>query len=94
MMPQQQAILARDMIDMVLKYSNDSDVLSYLESFAVSLMHILGDESTVDWAGLAGVCDQRYYSIKQGNPVPLNTHVLVKIQRSIAPNLTEVSEVT
>lgn len=77
---------------MIIQYADDSHVLEYLESFAVSLMYILGGESTVDWATLAGVCDQRYYSIKQGNPIPLNTAVLAAIQKSIAADLPTTLE--
>lgn len=92
MKPQQQAILARDMIDMIQKYADDADVLAYLESFSSSLVYILEDVSTVDWADLAGVCDQRYYSIRQGTPTPLNTDILAKIRKSIAYDLPRTPE--
>ena len=78
MKPLQQAILARDMIDMIRKYADDSDVLEYLASFASSTARILESASTVNWDDIAGICDQRYYSLKQNQngPMPLNTHLL------------------
>ena len=76
MQPYQQAILARDTIDMIREYADNPDVLEYIETFTTSLAQILGDNSTVAWLDLAGVCDQRYYSLRQGNPITLNTTVL------------------
>lgn len=79
----QQAILARDMIQMVRDNIDNSDVLEYLESFAFSLARGLEDTSVVSWDDIAGVCDQRYYSLKVNNPVPLNTALLDRCERSI-----------
>ena len=79
----QQAILARDMIQMVRDNIDNSDVLEYLESFAFSLARGLEDTSVVSWDDIAGICDQRYYSLKVNNPVPLNTALLDRCERSI-----------
>ena len=79
----QQAILARDMIQMVRDNIDNSDVLEYLESFAFSLARGLEDTSVVWWDDIAGICDQRYYSLKVNNPVPLNTALLDRCERSI-----------
>ncbi|MDB5168581.1 MAG: hypothetical protein JWO55_839 [Candidatus Saccharibacteria bacterium] len=92
MNPQQQAILARDMIDMIQKYADNPDILAYLESFSSSLVYILEGVSTVNWADLAGVCDQRYYSLKHGTPLPLNSDMLAKVQQSIAPDLPNTTD--
>lgn len=61
---------------MIRKYGDDSDVLEYLESFMSSIARILEDENTVNWDDIAGVCDQRYYSLKQNTPIPLNNSIL------------------
>ncbi len=87
MKEKEQAILARDMIDMIRRYSDDGDVLGYLESFASSIALMLEDKKVVNWFDIAGVCDQRYYSIKQGNPIPLNTELLNECERQIRPYL-------
>jgi hypothetical protein len=81
MNPLQQAILARDMIDMIREHVDDSDVLEYLESFAFSIARVLENVSTVDWDEIAGVCDQRYYSLKQNSPISMNTSLLDPIYR-------------
>ena len=58
-----QAILARDMIQMIRENANNSDILEYLDSFAFSLARGLENSSVVSWDNLASICDQRYYSI-------------------------------
>lgn len=80
---QHQAILARDMIDMIRRYPNDASILAYLESFTSSIAQILNDRSIVNWYDIAGVCDQRYYSLNQGNPIPLNTALLDECEKQI-----------
>lgn len=72
---------------MTYKYVNDAAVLAYLESFAVSIGHMLGEKSIVDWYNIAGVCDQRYYSLNQGDPIPLNTELLDACEKQIRPYL-------
>lgn len=83
MKQEQQAILARDMIQMIRKNIDNPDVLAYLESFAFSLARGLENASVVSWDDIAGICDQRYYSLKNNNPVPLNTELLDRCERSI-----------
>ena len=83
----QQAILARDMIQMICENVDNVDILEYLESFAFSLARGLEDASVVAWDDIAGVCDQRYYSLKAGNPVPLNYELLDRCKQSIQPYL-------
>ena len=85
--PEQQAILARDMIQMIREYQDDADVLEYLESFASSIALGIEDKSIVNWYHLAGICDQRYYSMKYGEPVALNTELLDATEQSIQPHL-------
>ena len=57
MKQEQQAILARDIIDMIRNYQNNPDVLEYLDSFTFSLARGLEDTSVVSWDDIAGVCD-------------------------------------
>jgi|GEM_PF-293548 len=86
-MNEQQAILARDMIDMIRHYPDNAGVLSYLESFASSIALLLDDKSIVNWYDIAGVCDQRYYSLNQGKPIPLNTTLLDECEKRLKPYL-------
>lgn len=79
----EQAILARDMIQMIREYADSYQELQYLESFAFSLARGLEDTSVVSWDDIAGICDQRYYSLIVNNPVPLNTELLDRCERSI-----------
>ncbi|HEX4662372.1 MAG TPA: hypothetical protein VH144_02030 [Candidatus Saccharimonadales bacterium] len=72
----QQAILARDMIQMIREYKDDSNILEYLDSFAFSIARMLEKSSITNWDDIAGVCDQRYYSLKMGDPVRLNEELL------------------
>lgn len=83
MQQQQQSILARDMIQKIRENVDNQDVLEYLESFAYSLARGLEDASVVSWDDIAGICDQRYYSLKINNPVPLNTRLLDQCEQSI-----------
>ena len=83
MKQEQQAILARDMIQMIRENEDNHHILQYLESFAFSLARGLEDTSVVSWDDIAGICDQRYYSLKNNNPVPLNTELLDRCERSI-----------
>jgi len=82
-----QAILARDMIDMIRRYPDDANVLEYLDSFSFSLARMLEASSIVSWDNIAGVCDQRYYSLNQGKPIPLNTMLLDECEQRIKPYL-------
>jgi len=83
MKQEQQAILARDMIQMIRENADNYQELQYLESFAFSLARGLEDSSVVSWDDIAGVCDQRYYSLKVDSPVPLNTELLDRCEKSI-----------
>ncbi len=85
---QQQAILARDMIDMIRDYQDDADVLEYLESFAFSIARLMESGRAVNWDNIAGICDQRYYSLKQVDPVPLNVELLAECELQIQPYLS------
>ena len=78
----EQAILARDMIQMIREYADNSDVLEYLDSFAFSLARGLEDSSVVSWDDRASI-DQRYYSLNNNNPMPLNVKLLNQCERSI-----------
>ncbi len=90
MKQEQQAILARDMIQMIRENVDDHNMLQYLESFAFSLARGLEDGSVVSWDDIAGVCDQRYYSLKNNSPVPLDTEILNRCEQSIKSFLPEV----
>lgn len=83
MKQEQQAILARDMIQMIRENANNYQVLQYLEGFAFSLARGLEGSFVVAWGDIAGVCDQRYYSLKVNNPVPLNGELLDRCKQSI-----------
>mgnify|MGYP001675749804 CR=1 FL=1 len=85
-----QAILARDMIQMIRENADNSDVLEYLDSFAFSLARGLEDSSVVSWDDLASVCDQRYYSLNNNNPAPLNVELLNQCEQSIQKFLPKV----
>ena len=66
---------------MIREYVDDSDVLEYLESFASSIARVLENVSTVNWDEIAGVCDQRYYSLKQNSPIPMNASLIDPIYK-------------
>lgn len=83
MIREQQAILARDMIQMIREYNDDGIVLAYLESFACAVALGIDDQTVVNWFDIAGVCDQRYYSLRCGDPVPLNTELLDECEKQI-----------
>ena len=83
MKQEQQAILARDIIQMIRENADGYEVLQYLEGFASSLARGLEDRSVVSWDDIAGVCDQRYYSLKTNNLVPLNIDLLSQCEQSI-----------
>jgi hypothetical protein len=83
MKQEQQAILARDMIQMIRKNADNYQELQYLEGFAFSLARGLEDTSVVSWDDIAGICDQRYYSLRNNNPVPLDTELLNRCEQSI-----------
>lgn len=90
MKQEQQAILARDMIQMIRENVDSYEVLQYLEGFASSLARGLEDRSVVSWDDIAGVCDQRYYSLKNNSPVPLDIEILNSCEQSIKSFLPEV----
>lgn len=85
----QHAILARDIIQMIREYADDANVLEYLESFTSSFVHIFHDD-IVSWSDIAGVCDQRYYSLKQGTPIDLNDTLLTECEHKIEPYLAAI----
>ena len=90
MKQEQQAILARDIIQMIRENVDNYEVLQYLESFTSSLARGLEDRSVVSWDDIAGVCDQRYYSLKNSNPVPLDAGLLDRCEQSIQGFLPKV----
>jgi hypothetical protein len=89
---QQQAILVRDMIDMIRDYQDNADVLEYIESFASSIARIIESDRAVNWDNIAGICDQRYYSLKQGDPVLLNVVLLGECEQQIQPYLPKTND--
>ena len=80
------------MIQMIHENADNYEVLAYLESFSFSLARGLEDTSVVSWDDIAGVCDQRYYSLKNGDPIPLNTQLLDACEKSIRNYLPEQSK--
>ncbi len=68
---------------MIRDYSDNADVLESLESFAFAIARGIEDKSAVGWDNLAGICDQRYYSLRVGNPVPLDIQLLSSIEAKI-----------
>ncbi len=90
MKQEQQAILARDIIQMIRENVDNYEVLQYLEGFASALARGLEDRSVVSWDDIAGTCDQRYYSLINNNPVPLDTEVLNRCEQSIQGFLPKV----
>lgn len=71
------------MIDMIRDYADNADVLESLDSFAFALARGLEDSSVVSWDDIAGICDQRYYSMRNNDPVPLDTALLARCEQSI-----------
>jgi hypothetical protein len=70
-------ILARDIIDMIREYKDDQKVLQYLEGICFSLARLFENKTDdIDWDILEGICDQRYYSLKNGNPIEIDTKTL------------------
>lgn len=92
MKEKEQAILARDMIGMIREYSDNADVLEYLESFASSIAQIVDDGKVINWFDLAGICDQRYYSLLHNKHSPLNIELLDKCEQQIKPYLAQADE--
>lgn len=84
MKQQQDAFLTRDIIGMIRECKDDANVLRYLESFSSSIAQIIDSHDTVNWYDIAGICDQRYYSIRQGKPIELNTELLDQCKRAIS----------
>lgn len=71
------------MIQMIRENEDNYQELQYLEGFAFSLARGLEDTSVVSWDDIAGICDQRYYSLRNNNPVPLDTELLNRCEQSI-----------
>lgn len=84
MKQQQEAILARDVIQMIREYKDDAKVLEYLEAFSFSIARLVDSTAVVDWGDIAGVCDQRYFSINKGEPLDLNNKLLDQSERMIS----------
>ncbi len=91
MQQQQQAFLARDIIDMIREYKDDANVLEYLERFSTSISRLVGSDAIVNWDDITGICDQRYYSIRQGEPIDLNIELLDQCERMISVFLPKSS---
>lgn len=87
MKQQQEAILARDMIDMIREYKDDANVLEYLGSLSFSVARLVDSTAVVNWDDISGICDQRYYSINQGDPIELNTKLLEQCENAISAYL-------
>ena len=83
MKQEQQAILARDTIQMIREYKDDANVLEYLEGFSSSIARLVDSTAVVNWDDIAGICDQRYFSINKGQPLDLNDKLLDQCERSI-----------
>lgn len=62
---QQQAILARDMIDMAREYGDDANALEYISSMCFTLYMLFEDDPTIDWHELFSIYDNKYYSLQQ-----------------------------
>ena len=76
MKQEQQAILARDMIDMIRDYSDDAGILEYADSLCFSIARILEDKSVVAWDDISSICDQAWYAMKQGDTVEIDHNKL------------------
>lgn len=68
---------------MIREYKDDANILEYLESFSFSIARMVEDTVVVDWDDIAGICDQRYYSLKNSNPVDLNVALLDECDASV-----------
>ncbi len=87
----QQAILARDTIDYIREHVDDADALEYVASTMFSVARILEGSTDIPWDDIAGVCDQRYYSLRNGAPVELNGEPLDPIYRYCVETIAETS---
>lgn len=76
---------------MIREYKDDANVLEYLESFSSSIARLVDSTAVVNWGDITGICDQRYYSIQQGDPIELNTELLDQCERAISAFLPELS---
>jgi|GEM_PF-1869540 len=83
-MKQQEALLARDIIQMIREYKDDANVLEYLEGFSASIARLVDSTAVVNWDDIAGICDQRYFSINKGEPLDLNNKLLDQCERAIS----------
>jgi len=82
-MKQQEAILARDVIQMIREYKDDARALEYLEGFSFSIARLVGGADVVNWDDIAGICDQRYFSLNKGEPLDLNDELLDQCEHAI-----------
>lgn len=84
MKQQQEALLARDIIQMIREYKDDANVLEYLEGFSSSIARLVDSTAVVNWDDITGICDQRYFSINKGQPLALNNKLLDQCERAIS----------
>jgi hypothetical protein len=84
MKQQQEAILARDIIQMIREYKDDANILEYLEGFSSSIARLVESKEVVNWEDIAGICDQRYYSLKQDNPIALNEDLIEQCEHTFS----------
>lgn len=77
---------------MIKEYADDASVLEYLESFALALARGIENTAVVRWDDLAGICDQRYFSLTHDNPIALNCELLDKCDADVKRYLLRVSE--
>lgn len=61
---------------MIRDFADNAEVLEYLNGFCFSLARITEENDVVEWDSLASICDQRYFSLNQGDPKPLDAATL------------------
>ncbi|MGD8374283.1 MAG: hypothetical protein PVI21_05525 [Candidatus Woesebacteria bacterium] len=91
-----QAYLAKCIIFMIRDYQDDGDILEFLDALSFSIGMMVNSDRVVNWLDIAGICDQRYYSLKyvKNEPTKLNTKLLSTCENKVNKFLDKVSDGT
>ncbi len=88
-----QAILARDIIDMVREYNNDANVLEYISNFCFQLDLITEEagiaDKNINWNDIFSFYDQKYYNLSQNNKSKIDETVVNKIYDYAVKKISE-----
>ena len=92
--PHQQAILARDIIDMARDYSEDPEVLEYISRMCFTLFMLFEDDpnKAIDWHELFSVYDKKYYDLKIRGESNVDEAVVDRIRRQAVKTIEAAGE--